>query len=378
MSNPKTKVVMISTDRAVFSDSPVRKRMIEYGGLFSELHVIVFSLRAQGFVETKISENVTLYPTNSISKIFYIKDATRIGQKLSDTDTVVSTQDPFETGLVGQTLAKKTGAKLQIQIHTDFLSHHFTKLSLINRIRVRMAKRTLPKADSIRVVSERIKKSLHAKRYTLRAVPEVLPIFVDVKKIADEPVSEDIRLKYPQFKFIVLMVSRLTREKYIGLALEAFSKVLKRQKNVGLVIVGDGPEKTALTLKAKLLGLHKHVIFEDSRNPISYMKTAHMFLSTSLYEGYGLTLIESLACGCPVVCSDVGIANDLLKNDWNAYICPVGATECFENHIDDLFKHSEKRELFKQHGYATLETMSTKETYLENYKRLIDETRQKA
>ena len=44
---------------------------------------------------------------------------------------------------------------------------------------------------------------------------------------------------------------------------------------------------------------------------ISYYKTADLFLNTSLFEGYGMTLVEARAAGCKVVSTDVGVAREV-------------------------------------------------------------------
>src|SRR3989338_1039474 len=125
-------VLMISTDRKIFEDgSAVRSRMLEYGKLFDELHIIVFSKEKN---KTKISDNIFVYSTNSMSKFFYIINAVII--------------------------AKKFKIKLQLQIHTDFLSRYFIQKSLLNRLRVVVAKFLLPKTNCIRVASKRIADTL--------------------------------------------------------------------------------------------------------------------------------------------------------------------------------------------------------------------------
>ena len=53
---------------------------------------------------------------------------------------LVTSQDPFEIGFLGWILAKRFGAKLQLQVHTDFMSPHYAAESLRNQIRVRLAK----------------------------------------------------------------------------------------------------------------------------------------------------------------------------------------------------------------------------------------------
>src|SRR3989344_1142990 len=236
--------------------------MLEYGALVDELHIIVFSRKSKVPPKARLVKggesrkfgNVFLYPTNSRSKWFYIFNARKIARNMFHVsrftfhDWLVTTQDPFETGLAGWLIARKNNIPLQLQIHTDFLNPCFARESLLNHIRVRIARFLLPRARGIRVVSDRIKNSLKAKSYKLKAEPTVLPIFVDTEQLKNAPVKTDLRKKYPQFDFIVLMASRLTKEKNIPLAFAAMKEIVKKHPRVGLVIVGSGLKEKELKL----------------------------------------------------------------------------------------------------------------------------------
>lgn len=307
---------MISIDRKVFEkSSDVRRRISLYGSLVDELHVIVFAKKSLLFKNEEISENVFLYPTNSSNKLRYIHDAIKIGNSILGVD-LITTQDPFETGVVGVTLARKLGnVRLEIQLHTDFLSQYFRKWNIKNTFRVVIGKRVLKKADCIRVVSNKIKTSIKKKLPHISVTPTVLPVFVDINKIRNTPISIDLHKKYPQFEHITLMISRLEKEKNINRVIKVFGKIIKNYPKTGLVIIGDGSEKDALELTVKRLKLAENVIFEgwqeDQDEVISYYKSANLFLNSSLYEGYGRTFVEALASGTPVLSTDVGVAREV-------------------------------------------------------------------
>jgi glycosyltransferase involved in cell wall biosynthesis len=149
---------------------------------------------------------------------------------------------------------------------------------------------------------------------------------VDVEKLKNTSVSIDLHKKYPQFKKIVLMASRLEKEKNIAFALLVWKKVSISVPEAGLVIVGSGGEESALKSLTQKLSLEKSVVFEPWTNELSsYYKTADVFLLTSLFEGYGMTLVEANTLGCAIVSSDVGIAPELS----NTTVCPVNNEECF-------------------------------------------------
>ncbi|TSC67769.1 MAG: hypothetical protein CEO19_38, partial [Parcubacteria group bacterium Gr01-1014_73] len=150
----ETKLLMISTDRKIFKEgSAVRVRMVEYGKIYNELHIIIFAKKK---FTTQISKNVWIYPTNSLAKFFYVFDAIKIGKKILHSEGYkITCQDPFECGFVGWRLARKFKIPLELQIHTDIGSPYFTSLKLgwwlafLNFMRFQLAKFLLPRADKI-------------------------------------------------------------------------------------------------------------------------------------------------------------------------------------------------------------------------------------
>ena len=366
-------VLMISRDENIVKDgSDAQTRMKEYGALADELHIIVFTTgimnRESGIRNKKIAENILVYPTYSRSKWLYGVDAYTIAKRIIKNpkfpihNSLITCQDPFEAGLAGWCAARKFGIPLQLQMHTDLFSPYFKNESLVNWIRVCMAKFLIPRASGIRVVSERIKNSLKAKSYTLKAEPIVLPIFVDTEKIKNAPIKTDLHKKYPQFDFIALMASRFTREKNIPMAISAMAEVVKKHPKAGLVIVGNGPEKKNYETLIEKYCLEKNIMLENWTDDLaSYYKTADVFVLTSNYEGYGRTPIEAEAAGCPVIMTDVGIAGEIVKHGENGLVVPVGGTQAL---AEALISVVEKKTIVQ----ASLPAQPTKEVYMEAYK----------
>src|SRR3989338_6471286 len=336
------KVISIGrADYSIFQHSSEEARRIaSYGECFEYLFVVVFANQRAGFSRIMIAENVEVIPTNSRLRFFYPIDAYLIAKRifqttsLNTTNFVITAQDPFEVGLIGCALKRRFGILLQLQIHTDFLSPYFWRESFKNKIGVLLARFLIPRADGIRVVSERITNQLKTKNYKLKTDPVVLPIFVNIEQIRATIITTDLHKKYPQFDFIILIASRLTREKNIKMAIEAMRLMRDPNStnkhpndlNILLLIVGDGPELKTLKLQTTNYKLQTNIIFEhavDFETLVSYYKTADLFLLTSNYEGYGRTVIEAAAAGCSVVMTDVGIAGEIIHNDESGIIVPV-------------------------------------------------------
>ena len=220
---------------------------------------------------------------------------------------VVSVQDPFLIGLLGWVIARARGARLHVQVHTDVFNPAFSAHSRGNRLRARLARFILRRADGVRVVSERIKKTLLP--LALRVPVSVLPVFVDAEAVARAEVL-NAKSEYPDFKKLIIVASRLEAEKNVADAIRAMPDILKAQSAAGMVIIGDGSQSASLHALVEELGLEKRVIFAGSRNPLPFYKAADALLSTSDYEGYGMVIVEALSVGCPVISYDVGVARE--------------------------------------------------------------------
>lgn len=373
------KTLMISTDRKIFEEnSVVRQRVVEYGKLVEELKIIIFSsstrvLGSKYQVVSISNSNITLYPTNSKNRWFYIFDAIRLGLKMKlNKDWLVTTQDPFETGLVGWLITRKSDAKLQLQVHTDFLSKYFRKESFLNRIRVELAKFLIPKADRIRVVSGRIKRSIigHGLIKNESKI-QVLPIFVDLEKIKNTQLQFDSRSRYPQFDFVFLITSRLEKEKNIKMLIEAFAEVVKKHPKVGLVILGEGSVRKSLQFTVDDLQLSDEIVFEGWQDSlVSYYKTADLFLLSSNYEGFGMTLVEATSLGCPILTTNVGLVGEILTEE-NSLVCNVGDKDCFAQKMLWAIENKSKLKELNQKAQTEIENklIKTKKEYLREYKK---------
>lgn len=112
-------------------------------------------------------------------------------------------------------------------------------------------------------------------------------------------------------KFVVGNVGRLRPEKNQKFLLEVFSEIKKIKSNAILIIVGTGPMKKELDEEIQSLGISKSVLFLGNRRDMDFIYQAmDVFVFPSLYEGFGISAIESQASGIPTVCSE-GVPNEV-------------------------------------------------------------------
>lgn len=366
------KLLVIGTDKSIFKPgAEARARIEEYGRLFEELHIIIYT--EPGFSETALSSGVKLYPTNSRFLPLRPFKAANMAVKIIRERAIdlVSVQDPTESGAAGWLAKKRTGLPLHIQVHADIASPFFRRNSWKERMRWWVACRVIPCGDKFRVVSERIKNSLISQFGIGGYKIAVLPIFVDRESIARAKPSFDLSEKYPEFDFIILMVSRLVREKNINLALQALKELFKVFPRTGLVIVGDGPELRNLQPTTYNLQLTDNVRFDGwQSNLVSYYKTADLYLLTSNFEGYSRSVVEAAAAGLPVVMTDVGVAGEVIRDGETGRVVPVGDSQALASTLLDARQNYHRMKAMAKRAQAKVLAIEprTWEEYLKRYR----------
>ncbi len=321
---------MISLDNKIFNpSSAVARRMIQYGEK-KVLYIIAPYFKKEII---SLSPTVTIKGSGGSNKISQLWRLYGVGeQTLKEYKVdIISAQDPFFIGLVGLGLKKQFKLRLEIQMHGDFYgSKYYRTNGLKNRLQYYLGKYIVRRADRIRVVGQRIKKSLIP-----LGVPEekivIRPVALDVERLTRDGMTGGLQERYPGFEKIFLALNRLDPVKNIPWLLVVFKQVLESQPKAALVIVGDGPQKKRLLADISRLQLQKNVFMEPFiANPAQYLKTADAVVFPSLSEGYGLVPMEAAALGTPVIMSDVGVANYELQPSEKVTILPVNDVDGFK------------------------------------------------
>jgi glycosyltransferase involved in cell wall biosynthesis len=315
------KALFLSDDATMFDEaSATRARMRAYASAIGELHIL-----SRG---TRDADDGPLH-LHALrgGRIRALLSAPLCAKRIIREKgiEVVSAQDPFERGLAALMATRGTGAKLHVQVHTDFLSPHFPRESALNRARVLIASFVLPNADAVRAVSGRVARSLSA-RYGIHAA--VLPITVEA---GDAPPSALPR----SWPFTLITAARLEKEKRVGDIIAAL--VTSGAAEAGLLVVGDGSERPKLERLAKRLKAEDRVAFLGWRTDLpGLLKSAHAYIQASSYEGYGRSLIEAAAAGLPLIATDAGLAGEAFLDRRSMLMAKVGDVPALAGHIRTL------------------------------------------
>lgn len=230
--------------------------------------------------------------------------------------SVIHTHSPFVTGWMGVRYARRFGLPLVFTYHTRLEEYaHYVPFE---RNATRRAASTLTRtyanlADTVIVPTPSMEARLRA--LGVGAPIAVVPSGIDVARFSAGRRDPDWRrsLGAGDDGRILLLASRLAREKNVELAFAALAELA--DPRVNLVLAGDGPERSVLEAAAKAAGIARQVHFlgHVPREALpGVYASADAFVFPSTTETQGLVLAEALVAGLPVVAVDTPATRDVL------------------------------------------------------------------
>ncbi len=180
---------------------------------------------------------------------------------------------------------------------------------------------------------------------TLRLLSDVDVALIDNGVLADR--FKIIKTK-PKHPFVFCNLGSLIPRKNQLLLLEEFASLVSANPRIEfrLRIVGNGPLENKLRSEAKKLAVSDKVEFLGSkpRNEVrSLIASSHCLVSTSHIETFGITLVEALFCGIPVISSKTGIAEEVI-NKSNGLVFDLGDKNDLHRAMFSLYNHYDRFE----------------------------------
>ena len=142
-------------------------------------------------------------------------------------------------------------------------------------------------------------------------------------------------------------ISRLTRQKDLPTLFSAFAQFLRLHPDSKLLMVGGGEEKNSLVNLAEELAIAKNIEWVGRTSEIQeYLSRMDVFVLSSLYEGFGLVLLEAMDAGVPVIASNNSAIPEVLGTDFPG-LAKTGDTKDFLEKMNQ-FVNIENRKLVLQ------------------------------
>ena len=142
---------------------------------------------------------------------------------------------------------------------------------------------------------------------------------------------------------IVLVVARMAeQQKRISNVIKVWNQIEHEFKDWKLVLVGDGPDLNLYKKMSSKLGLRNIEIIGHSNNVAEYYKKSKVFLMTSIWEGFGMTIIEAQHYGCvPIAFNTYAALQDIITNKKNGFIIEKHNIKAFSEKVSLLLSNED-------------------------------------
>lgn len=282
----------------------------------------------------------------------------------------------FMSGMVASYLKRELGIPFIVTFHAlgKVRRIHQKEMDRFSDERFNIEKRIMDEADMIVAECPQDKEDM------------LMHYRADVNKIVTIPCGYDPNEFYPINTHVsrlmlgldpkektVLQLGRMVRRKGVDSVIQAFAKVLQRNPELKakLVVVGGEsdvpdrettPEIGRLQDLAQALGVKDKVIFTGRRNRDQlkfYYNAADVFVSTPWYEPFGITPLEAMGCGTPVIGSDVGGIKFSVVDRKTGFLVPPKDADLLAERMERLLKDDKLRDSYKENSLARVREIFT-------------------
>ena len=322
------------------------------------------------------SRLTSIYPIRAVNKI-----------KSWNLD-VIHSQTEFAIGTFARIFAKQYNIPLVHTYHTLYEDYvHYITKGYFNRSSKKMVE-YLSKfycettATELIVPTNKIYK-LFKEKYNFEKNIHIIPTGIETERFyvenLDEKEINNLRniLGLSKKDFVILFVGRVAEEKNIKFLIHSQKELVKKHKNMKLIIVGDGPDREEYEVYTHSLGIDENVIFTGKaawKDMPYYYQVADVFATASTTETQGLTVIEAMASNTIPVCMRDEAFQSMVTEDLNGLFFET--EEEYQKQILHLYENREELAKFNKQARIQAEHYSSKnyaDRVLEVYHRAIKE-----
>lgn len=234
----------------------------------------------------------------------------------------------YSAGVPAVILGKIYKIPVAITEHwTGFPSHILGKFEIFKaRFAMNSAKILLP-------VSQNLKDAIES--YSIKNRFQIIPNVINIGMFYP-PTSQ-----HRSEKKRILLVALLSLQKGIPYLLQALAQLKEKRQDFVLDIVGDGSKRQEYEELTKKLGLGEMVRFHGLKSKpevAEYMRQCDFFVQPSLFETFGVTYIEAMACGKPIVATALPVLQEKINKD-RGILVPLKDSNALSEAIDYMVDH---------------------------------------
>lgn len=245
---------------------------------------------------------------------------------------LIHTHTEFSLGVFGRMIANELGIPSVHTMHTMYeqYTHYIAKIGALDAAAKTLARKLsryfCNTADAVIAPTEKVEEMLRI--YGVRNKVAVIPTGIELDKFAPTRYDTDevatLRTEYglADTDRVLLYIGRISREKNIAEVLYGLKEYFPQHSEAKFLIVGDGPDRENLQSLTQSLGIGNQVIFAGEKpwDQIGlYYQLGDVFISASQSETQGLTYIEALAAGLPLIAKTDACLDHVLLDGVNGF-----------------------------------------------------------
>ncbi|MDF2567412.1 MAG: 1,2-diacylglycerol 3-glucosyltransferase [Oscillospiraceae bacterium] len=245
---------------------------------------------------------------------------------------LIHTHTEFSLGIFGRTIANELGIPTVHTMHTMYeqYTHYIAKIGALDAAAKTLARKLsrhfCNTANAVIAPTEKVEEMLRV--YGVRNKVAVIPTGIELDKFTPvrydtddvAALREEYGLEYTDK--VLLYIGRISKEKNIAEVLHGLKEYFSQHSEAKFLIVGDGPDRENLQSLTQSLGIGKQVIFAGEKpwDQIGlYYQLGDVFVSASQSETQGLTYIEALAAGLPLIAKTDSCLDHVLFDGVNGF-----------------------------------------------------------
>jgi L-malate glycosyltransferase len=208
---------------------------------------------------------------------------------------------------------------------------------------------SINQSDAITAVSNNLREETYA-NFNIEKDIEVIYNFVDIKRFSKKPIDAFRKVIAPNGERIVLHASNFRKIKRIADVIHIFYK-LKQEVPAKMLLVGDGPERPMAEALCRELGICDDVRFVGKQQDMEEMYAiSDLFLLPSEYESFGLSALEAMAGGAPVVSTNTGGLPEIVIAGENGFMGNVGDVDGMSRYAKQILKDDDVLARFRENA----------------------------
>lgn len=236
----------------------------------------------------------------------------------------------------------------------------------------RVVKFAIEQSDGVTAVSHYLRQRT-IEEFDIRREIRVIYNFIELDR-PDRNRDACSRLVFaPEGEKILMHASNFRPVKRVGDVIRIFARV-REQVPAKLILIGDGPERPHIQQLVKEMGLASDVHFlgeQDQLEPLFFC--TDLFLLPSEQESFGLTALEAMNCGVPVVASNIGGLPEVIVHGETGYLLPVGDVEGMAAKAVEILSDPARLSLFRAQARRRAEQHFDAENIIPQYEAFYEE-----